>query len=145
MCLHFLACKLDEIVPQTQTALSLMPLSIIHLMKSQKRRKSRRKVLPWMLQNQAIMREAQCLLLPLLRSQNTKRRVLLILFPDIPVNPISIKLLNLKRVYVERRAVKYLIDVGTEAFQIIELYPSEKFRFFGVCLGKDPNRKLYKV
>ncbi len=50
-----------------------------------------------------------------------------------------------KRVYVERRAVKYLIDVGSDAFQVIELYPSDKFRFFGVCLGKAPNSKLYKV
>jgi hypothetical protein len=50
-----------------------------------------------------------------------------------------------KRVYVERRAVKYLLDVGSEAFQLIELYPSDKFRFFGVCLGKAPNSKLYKV
>jgi hypothetical protein len=44
-----------------------------------------------------------------------------------------------------KRAVKYLIDVDSEAFQIIELYPSNKFRFFGVCLGKAPNSKLYKV
>jgi hypothetical protein len=48
-----------------------------------------------------------------------------------------------KRVYVERRAVKYHIDVGYDAFQIIELYPSDKFRFFDVCLGKAPNSKLY--
>jgi hypothetical protein len=50
-----------------------------------------------------------------------------------------------KRVYVERKAVKYLIDVASEAFQVIQLYPSDKFRFFGVCLGKAPNSKLYKV
>ena len=28
-----------------------------------------------------------------------------------------------KRVYVERRAVKYIIGIGSDAFQIIELYP----------------------
>jgi len=48
-----------------------------------------------------------------------------------------------KRAYVERRNLKYLFDVTSDAIEVIKLYPSDKFRFFGVCLGKAPSSKLY--
>ena len=39
--------------------------------------------------------------------------------------------------------MKYLLDVASDAFEVIKLYPFDKFRFFGVFLGKAPSSKLY--
>ena len=48
-----------------------------------------------------------------------------------------------KRVFVERKHLKYMFDPTSESFAIIEMNSSDKFRFFGSVVGK-PN-KLYCV
>ncbi len=50
-----------------------------------------------------------------------------------------------KRVFVERKIVKYRVKVDSPAYEIIQLYQSDKFRFYGTVAGKPPNSKLYKV
>ena len=50
-----------------------------------------------------------------------------------------------KRVFVERRIVKYRLDVDSPGYDVIQLYQSDKFRFYGTVVGKPPNSKLYKV
>jgi hypothetical protein len=44
--------------------------------------------------------------------------------------------LHKEPVYVERCAVKYPSNVASDVFEVIKIYLSDKFRFFGVCLGK---------
>jgi hypothetical protein len=39
-----------------------------------------------------------------------------------------------KRVFVERKYLKYMFDPTSEAFSIIELNSSDKFRFFGTVV-----------
>ena len=48
-----------------------------------------------------------------------------------------------KRVFVERKHLKYMFDPTSESFAIIEMNSSDKFRFFGSVVGKA--NKLYRV
>ena len=41
-----------------------------------------------------------------------------------------------KRVFVERKHLKYMFDPTSESFAIIEMNSSDKFRFFGSVVGK---------
>ena len=50
-----------------------------------------------------------------------------------------------KRVFVERKVVKYRVPVNTPGYEVVNLYQSDKFRFYGTVVGKPPNSKLYKV
>ncbi len=50
-----------------------------------------------------------------------------------------------KRVYVERGHLTSRIPVGSEAYKLLEVNGSNKFRFFGTVGGKPPNSKLFKV
>jgi hypothetical protein len=50
-----------------------------------------------------------------------------------------------KRVFVERKVVKYRVPVNTPGYEVVQLYQSDKFRFYGTVVGKPPNSKLYKV
>ena len=50
-----------------------------------------------------------------------------------------------KRVFVERKIVKYRLDVDSPGYEVTQLYQSDKFRFYGTVVGKPPNSKLYKV
>ena len=50
-----------------------------------------------------------------------------------------------KRVFVERKIVKYRLDVDSPGYQVVQLYQSDKFRFYGTVAGKPPNSKLYKL
>ena len=50
-----------------------------------------------------------------------------------------------KRVFVERKIVKYRVPVDTPGYAVLQLYQSDKFRFYGTVVGKPPNSKLYKV
>ena len=47
-----------------------------------------------------------------------------------------------KRVCVECSAPECLIQVESPAFKLIELNPSDKFRFFGLCLGHNPQQQI---
>jgi hypothetical protein len=48
-----------------------------------------------------------------------------------------------KQVYVEMHAVKHLLDVASDAFEVIKLYPIDEFRFCGVFLSNAPSSKLH--
>jgi hypothetical protein len=50
-----------------------------------------------------------------------------------------------KRVFVERKVVKYRLDVDSPGYEVTTIYQSDKFRFYGTVVGKPPNSKLYKV
>jgi hypothetical protein len=50
-----------------------------------------------------------------------------------------------KRVFVERKIVKYRLDVDSPGYEVVQLYQSDKFRFYGTVVGKPANSKLYKV
>ena len=50
-----------------------------------------------------------------------------------------------KMVFVERKIVKYRLDVDSPGYQVVQLYQSDKFRFYGTVAGKPPNSKLYKL
>ena len=49
-----------------------------------------------------------------------------------------------KRVFMETKIVKYRVDVELLGYEVIKLYQSNKFWFYGTVLGKPPNSKLYK-
>jgi hypothetical protein len=49
-----------------------------------------------------------------------------------------------KRVYVERKTLKTMVDVASAGYKLIELNASEKFRFFGSVVGKHA-KKNWKV
>ena len=46
---------------------------------------------------------------------------------------------------MERKVVKYRVPVNTPGYEVVQLYQSDKFRFYGTVVGKPPNSKLYKV
>ena len=46
---------------------------------------------------------------------------------------------------MERKIVKYRVPVDTPGYAVLQLYQSDKFRFYGTVVGKPPNSKLYKV
>jgi hypothetical protein len=41
-----------------------------------------------------------------------------------------------KRVFVERKIVKYRLNVDSPGYDVIQLYQSDKFRFYGTVVGK---------
>ena len=50
-----------------------------------------------------------------------------------------------KRVFAQRKIVKYRLAVDSPGYGDIQIYQSDKFRFYGTVVGKPPNSKLYKV
>ena len=50
-----------------------------------------------------------------------------------------------KKVFVERKIVKYRVKIDSPSYEIIQLYQSNKFPLYGTVAGKPPNSKLYKV
>jgi hypothetical protein len=49
-----------------------------------------------------------------------------------------------KRVFVERKIVKYRMPVNTPGYKVMQLY-RPGYPFYGTVVGKPPNSKLYKV
>ena len=41
--------------------------------------------------------------------------------------------------------MKYRLDVYSPGYDVIQIYQSDKFQFYGTVVGKPPNSKLHKV
>ena len=50
-----------------------------------------------------------------------------------------------KRVFMERMIVKYRVPVSTPGYEVMRLYKSDKYQFYGTVVGKPPISKLYKI
>ncbi len=46
---------------------------------------------------------------------------------------------------MERRIVKYRLDIPSPGYEVAQLYQYDKFHFYGTVAGKPPNNKLYKI
>ena len=46
---------------------------------------------------------------------------------------------------MERKIVKYKVSVNITGYEVMQLYQSEKYQFYGIVVGKPPNSKLYNV